>query len=255
MSLRVVKIGGAALADAGWLQAFAASAASSAEPLVVVHGGGPEISALSAQLGIEVEWVQGRRMTPPAALDVASMVLNGRVNKRIVSALLDAGVDALGLSGVDGGLVQAEVAAAGALGCVGRVTHIRTELLERLLSADMVPVIAPLSRGPGGVQLNVNADEVAAAIAVALNASELLFVTDVAGVRDAGGVKCASLSIGDAQSFLTTGVANGGMGVKLQAALDALASGVARVRIGSAGALEDSAAGTVIVPAVVEVAA
>ena len=255
MSVRVVKIGGAALADASWLEAFAASAASSAEPYVIVHGGGPEISALSAQLGIEVEWVQGRRMTPPAALDVASMVLNGRINKRIVSALLDAGIDALGLSGVDGALVQADVAEGGALGCVGKVTHVRAELLERLLNAGMVPVIAPISRGPAGSQLNVNADEVAAAIAVALNARELLFVTDVAGVRDAAGLTCASLSIVDAHAFLADGVAAGGMAVKLRAALDALASGVAQVRVGGVSSLADTLAGTVIVPAIAEVAA
>ena len=250
-----MKIGGAALVDAGWLNAFAASAAASASPLVVVHGGGPEISALSARLGVQVEWVDGKRVTPPAALDVAAMVLNGRVNTRIVAALISAGADALGISGEDGALVQADLAAAGALGCVGRVSSVRAELLQRLLGFGMVPVVAPISRGPDGAPLNVNADEVAAAVAVALGARELLFVTDVAGVRDAAGITRASLSADAARGLLAEGVATGGMAVKLQAALDALASGVVQVRIGDVGALEDSAAGTIIEPALTEVAA
>ncbi|MGH7445403.1 MAG: acetylglutamate kinase, partial [Longimicrobiales bacterium] len=244
MNVRVVKIGGAALADASWLTSFAQHAAASGGSLVIVHGGGPEISALSERLGIGVEWVNGKRITPPAALDAASMVLNGRVNKRLVSALLSAGADALGLSGEDGGLVVAELAARGAFGRVGKVATVRVELLEWLLGRGMLPVIAPISRGPDGAPLNVNADEVAAAIAVALGARELLFVTDVDGVRDEGGVKCDSLTPERAESLLATQVAQGGMAVKLRAGLDALGQGVVCVRIGSVRALDDNTTGT-----------
>ncbi len=113
---RVVKVGGSVLADAGWLAAFAAQVRAAASPLVVVHGGGPEINRLAEQLGVEFTWVEGRRATSPAVLDAAEMVLSGRINKRLVSVLLDAGVDAVGLSGVDGALVTARVRDGGALG-------------------------------------------------------------------------------------------------------------------------------------------
>lgn len=255
MSVRVVKIGGAALADASWLSTFARHAAASGERLVIVHGGGPEISALSERLGVGVEWVNGKRITPPEALDAASMVLNGRVNKRLVSALLSAGADALGLSGEDGGLVVADVAARGALGRVGKVAAVRGELLEWLIGRGMLPVVAPISRGPDGGPLNVNADEVAAAIAVALDARELLFVTDVDGVRDDAGVTCDSLTPQRAATLLATEVAQGGMAVKLRAGLDALRHGVASVRIGSVRALDDNMTGTRVCADAVEVAA
>lgn len=250
MSVRVVKIGGAALTDAGWLASFAQAIAAAGEPLVIVHGGGPEISRLSERLGVGVEWVNGRRVTPDAALDVASMVLNGRVNKRLVAALLNAGADAVGLSGEDGGLVRAHLAAGGGLGRVGHVAAVRTELLTMLLRHGMIPVVAPVSRGPDGGALNVNADEVAAAVAVAVNARELLFVTDVDGVRDESGVTLSALATPEGEMLLDRGIAAGGMAVKLRAALDALTSGVAQVRIGSVAALRHPGAGTLVgVPA------
>jgi acetylglutamate kinase len=251
----VVKIGGAALADTGWLHAFAAHAAAAREPLVIVHGGGPEISALSERLAIPVEWVNGKRITPPAALDAASMVLNGRVNKRIVRVLLDTGADALGLSGEDGGLVTAQLAAGGALGRVGAVAAVRTELLEWLLAKGIIPVVAPLARGSDGAALNVNADEVAAAVAVALQAVELLFVTDVSGVRDDAGGTCDRLSAGRAHELLAAGTVSGGMAVKLTAALEALARGVSRIRIGDVRALDDATVGTRVHAGVAEVVA
>ncbi|NLG62281.1 MAG: acetylglutamate kinase [Candidatus Cloacimonetes bacterium] len=254
MSVRVVKIGGAALTDGSWLGAFADAVAAAADDLVIVHGGGPEISALSERLGVAVEWVDGRRVTPDAALDAASMVLNGRVNKRLVSALITAGADAIGLSGEDGGLITAEVAAGGALGRVGHVGSVRSALLSMLIGAGMVPVIAPISRGPGGVALNVNADEVACAVAVAMGARELLFVTDVDGVRDADGITLSALDPVHGESLLASGVAGGGMAVKLRAALDALARGVAQVRIGSIAALVNSDAGTLVGATAVEAA-
>ena len=247
MSVKVVKIGGAELADPHWLCGFAQAAAAAGEPLVIVHGGGPDISAMSDRLGIAVSWHEGRRITTPATLDVAAMVLNGRVNRKVVSALLGAGVDALGISGVDGGLLRAEIVEHGALGRVGRVMDVRTSLLHSLVALGHTVVISPISLGNDGDALNVNADDAAAAVATALGASELVFLTDVPGVRDASGV-CAGLDVDQAVGLVQSGVASGGMGVKLCAGVKALRAGVHAVRIGDARVLFDAAAGTVLHP-------
>lgn len=248
MTVKVVKIGGAALVDAAWLTTFAEAAAAARAPLVIVHGGGPDISALSDRLGIEVRWHEGRRVTPPEALDVATMVLAGRVNKRVVGALLAAGVDAIGLSGIDGGLLRAEIVENGDLGRVGRVASVRTALIRGLLQLGHVIVVSPISLGADGGALNVNADDAAAAIAAALGATELVFLTDVPGVRDGAGMRDA-LGIDEAALLVESGVASGGMSVKLNAALAALGCGVPAVRIGDARVLFDSSAGTVLRPA------
>lgn len=245
MSVTVVKIGGAALGDPAWLATFAAAAAAARTPLVIVHGGGPDITALSDRLGIEVRWHEGRRVTPPDALDVAAMVLTGRVNKKIVGALLAAGVDALGLSGIDGNLLRAEIVEDGVLGRVGRVASVRIDLVGAMLGLGHTVVVSPISRGVDGEPLNVNADDAAASIAAALGARELVFVTDVAGVMDAAGMR-SELEVGEALSLIETGIATGGMSVKLSAAVRALESGVAAVRIGSARVLFDAAAGTTL---------
>jgi acetylglutamate kinase len=243
MSVRVVKIGGAALADDAWLAAFAREASRSSARLLIVHGGGPDINDVAGVLGLGFAWVDGRRVTSPELLDVVSMVLNGRVNKRIVRALRSAGVDAIGLSGEDGGLIEADIAGGGTIGRVGAVRAVRGELLGWAEERGLVPVIAPVSAGLDGGALNVNADEAAAAVAVAAGADELLFITDVAGVLDAGVVR-TELSVVEAASLIETGVATGGMALKLRAATRALETGVAGVRIGSAAALADEAAGT-----------
>jgi acetylglutamate kinase len=242
--IQVVKIGGAALMDVNWLQRFAVRARSSV-PRVVVHGGGPEVSALSTRLGIDVRWHNGRRITSPEALDVAAMVLTGRINKRIVRALNSAGVDALGLSGEDGRLITARMAQGGVLGEVGEVESVRTQLLSALLELGLVPVISPLSCTVDGHALNVNADEVAAAVARALDARELLFLTDVAAVRDESG-ECRELAQDRARALIEANVATGGMAVKLSAALSALEAGVTCVRIGSLAMLDEPGAGTLI---------
>ena len=242
---QVVKVGGAALADGGWLEAFAVVAAARGEPLVIVHGGGPEISAVSSRLGVPVEWRDGKRLTTPEVLDAAGMVLNGLINKRIVAALQQAGVDAIGLSGLDGALVRADVAAGGALGLVGRVVSVRCELLQRFRSAGLTVVLSPISLGPDGTPLNVNADDAAAAVAAALRAPELLFLTDVPGVLAAGAVQPV-LTSAAAEALLATGEAYGGMAVKLRAGLAALAAGVLGVRIGDLTALANRSAGTVL---------
>jgi acetylglutamate kinase len=243
MKPRVIKIGGAALSDGAWLNAFSREVARNGAPQIVVHGGGPDISALSERLGVAVSWSGGRRVTSAEALDVASMVLNGRANKRVVAALVTAGADAIGLSGEDGGLVTAKLAEGGALGHVGEVVAVRAQLLCHLLEQGIVPVVSPVSRGPDGNALNVNADEVAAGIAIAVGASELLFVTDVDGVRANGEVR-AELDAGEALDLIARAEAKDGMAVKLRAALDALDRGVAAVRIGKPEAVSRPELGT-----------
>jgi acetylglutamate kinase len=243
VTVRVVKIGGRTLTDSAWLRAFAAALAAAPGAWVVVHGGGPEITELAGRLGIEPAWSGGRRITTPEALDVTAMVLSGRVNKRVVAALLDAGVDALGVSGEDAGLLRARPFQDGALGRVGEVAEVRGELLRGLLSLGLTPVVSPVSRGADGA-LNVNADDAAAAIAVALDAPEIVFLTDV-GVRD-GAAELAQLTAPEARRLLAQGIATDGMAVKLEAALAVLAAGVPRVRIGPLPALGGAEFGTVV---------
>ncbi len=245
--MQVMKIGGSALNDCQWLDRFASAAAIAAPGVarVLVHGGGPEITQLSSQLGLTTEWNHGRRVTSEAALDVTSMVLTGRINKRLVRALRNHGVDAFGLSGEDGGVVQGRQAEEGKLGRVGDVVHVRTELLQQLLASDLLPVLSPVSLGDDGGALNINADEVATSVAAALNAEELLFLTDVEGVR-VNGERAGSLTAFEAQQLVFDEVATGGMAVKLRAAVLALHAGVGRVRIGPLEMLWDSQAGTAL---------
>lgn len=243
--LQVIKVGGAALNDKTWLDRFADAAAHSENARVIVHGGGPDITQLAAQLDIASEFNDGRRITSAAAMDVTSMVLNGRINKRIVRALRSRGLDAFGLSGEDGGVIVGQIMAHGALGRVGEVVSIRTSLLKALIAANMVPVLSPVSIGLDFGALNINADEVATAVAAKMEADELLFLTDVHGVREDGAYLTA-LAASDVQQLIDRGVASGGMALKLRAALSALGAGVAKVRVGSVEMLWDDNAGTAI---------
>lgn len=243
MMVRVVKIGGRVLEDSAWLGRFADFAARSPHGLVVVHGGGPEADAYSRRLGIVPERVAGRRVTSPEVLDVLEMVLAGRLNKRLVRALASGGVDAIGLSGQDGSLLVAEGWSDPSLGRVAEDVRVRVELLRGLLGLGLVPVVAPVSRGEDGGAVNVNADDVAMAVAAALRADELLFVTDVPGVRDRDGAR-SHLDAGEAEALIASGVADGGMGIKLAAGLKALREGVSAVRIGPLEMLVDASAGT-----------
>jgi acetylglutamate kinase len=245
MRPRVVKIGGRPLGDPAWVASFAAEVARAKTPLVIVHGGGPEIDALSTRLGVAVERQDGRRITSPAGLEVAGMVLSGVLNKRLVAALLDAGVDALGLSGEDGALILARVAEGGTLGRVGEVERVRTELLLHLLSLGLTPVLSPISRGVDGGALNVNADDAAVAIACALGAEEFLFLTDVSAVRDERG-DLAHLREDQAAALLQSGVIRDGMAVKVRAGLRGLDAGLDAVRIGGLSMLLDGGSGTLL---------
>ena len=249
---RVVKIGGRVQSDAALIAALA-TAAATGEPLCVVHGGGDEISALQRRLGLEPVFNRGRRVTSAEELEVVRMVLSGTANKRLVAALLSAGVPAVGLSGEDGALIGATRLEDGALGFVGVPARVDAGPLRALLASGYVPVVSPVARAldavPGGPPaLNVNGDDAAAALAGALGADELLLVADVEGVMIDG--RCtAQLDAADIEQLIAGGVASGGMEPKLRASLAALARGVHRVRIGGAAMITDRNAGTSIEPA------
>jgi acetylglutamate kinase len=240
---RVVKVGGNRADDAGWIAEVSAGIAASRVPTVLVHGGGRDVTELQRALGIEPEWREGLRVTTPRVLEVVRMVLSGSVNKRWVGALLDEGADAIGISGEDGGLLRGRLLQGGALGQTGEVTEVRTALLDAWLAQGLYPVVSPLTRGPDGGGLNVNADDAAASVAAATGAAELLFVSDVPGVR-AGGAWMEMLDGDAAEALLASGEAAGGMRPKLRAALRARAAGVGRVRIGDVAMLMDDGAGT-----------
>lgn len=243
MTLRVIKVGGNRAEDLDWIREVARGIAASAAPTVLVHGGGKEVSDLQRALGIEPEWSDGLRVTTPRVLEVVRLVLSGGVNKRWVAALLDAGVDALGVSGEDAALLTGEISRGGTIGRTGEVTRVRTPLIRGWVAAGLTPVISPLTRGPDGGGLNVNADDAAASIAAALGAAELLFVSDVPGVK-AGGAWTYALDQVAVDALMESGEAAGGMRPKLRAALRARGEGVGRVRIGDVGMLTDDRAGT-----------
>jgi len=248
LTARVVKLGGNELDRSGWL-AQCARALKRMEPLVVVHGGGQAITTWSTRLDLPVEKRDGVRVTTPEIAALAEMVLAGPVNREVVGALRAAGVDAVGLSGVDGGLLVAR-RAPGDLGHVGEITGVRTALLESLLLAGLTPVVAPVAPDgdAGALPFNVNADRVAAAVAGALRAAELLLVSDVPGVV-VRGVTQPELAATDIEGLIAQGVARDGMAAKLRAAAAALAAGARAVRIGDLALLDSPTAGTRILAA------
>lgn len=235
MALAVLKLGGAPLDDPALRAAFAAAvAARPPGQVVVVHGGGPKINAYQERLGLPLRKVAGLRVTDDAGLELAEMLLSGLCNERLTAALLAAGVDACGLSGVDRGLLRCLRKSVDGqdLGWVGEVTAVRREVLDDLLRLGVVPVVSPISLGrDDGRIYNVNADEAAAAVAAGMDAEELAFVADVPGVRGADGQVARRLDRAAAEGLIADGTVHGGMVPKVRAALDALARGVRSVRI------------------------
>jgi acetylglutamate kinase len=233
--MQVLKIGGNQLDEPAFLRGFARGVrrlVESATPPVIVHGGGKAIAHLQERLGLPVRKVDGLRVTDAASRDVVEMVLSGLSNKRLTAALVAAEVEAMGLSGVDRGLLRCrKMERPGAdLGFVGEIDEVRGDLLRGLVAQGIVPVLSPISLGPDGESYNVNADQVAAAVAVAVAADQLDFVSDVPGVL-AGGAVVPSLTAEEAERLMDDGVIEGGMAVKVRAALAALARGVGKVRI------------------------
>jgi acetylglutamate kinase len=227
----VIKISGHELDDTAYLTRFAEAVAGLGQPVIIVHGGGKEISALQTQMGIEPRYADGVRITDAASLALVEMVLCGTVNKRLVRMLLAAGVDALGMSGVDRGLVRAAQMQRDGIdmGFTGEVGAVRGDVLRGLLAEGITPVIAPICLGDDSAY-NVNADHVAGAVAAAVSADQLIFLSNVSGVL-ADGAHVPALTPEQTESLIAAGTIFGGMIPKVRTALGALDHGVARATI------------------------
>lgn len=235
----VIKLGGSLLDDAsrreGALRKIVARW-NAGEDIVLVHGGGKHIDAALAQAGIAKKTHAGLRITDDATLKIVVSVLGGTVNKMLVSELTKLGLRVGGISGCDAGTLIAEQHPpidGVELGHVGKVTHANRALVSAMLNYGTLPVVSSIAIGENGELFNVNADTAAAAMAVALGARELLFITDVAGLLDADGNVVPRLHAADAKTFIDN--VTGGMKPKLQAALSALTSGVREITIGEEG--------------------
>lgn len=220
----VLKIGGAVADDEAATLDEVSTLARGGERLVLVHGGGPLVGEWSQRFGLATRFEDGLRVTDAPTRDVAVAVLAGLVNKRLVASLRARGVTAVGVSGADGDLLEVRRASP-SLGLVGEVVGARPRVLQVLLEAGLVPLVAPAAIDPHGELVNVNADAVAGALAAALSARLLVIVTDVEGVRDAGGAVVRSLDGDLAARLKREGVVSGGMLPKVDACLAAAAAG------------------------------
>ncbi len=229
----VIKFGGHAMGDDAAMDMFARDVVLMRQVgvnPVIVHGGGPMINEMLDKLGIQSDFVNGKRVTDAATMEVVEMVLSGRVNKRIVQAINAQGGRAVGLSGKDANMVTCDPADP-ALGLVGKPSEIDAGILHTLFRDDAIPVIAPLGAGRAGETFNINGDTMAGAIAGALKADRLLLLTDVDGVRDASGAVVTELTAEQIRKMTADGTIQGGMIPKTETALAAIAAGVRAVVI------------------------
>jgi acetylglutamate kinase len=242
----VVKYGGHAMVDERLKQDFARDITLlkfiGLKP-VVVHGGGPQINSVLDQMGIRPQFVRGMRLTDERTMDVVEMVLGGKVNKAIVHQINQEGGKAVGLSGKDGGLIQArklKIVQQGDSdkppeiidpGLVGEVTGINCEIIDKLTQQGFIPIIAPVGAGEAGETYNINADLVASRIAMALKAGRLVLLTDVDGVLDTGGELISSIGAGQIKKMIEDQDISGGMIPKIEYGLKALENGVEKVQI------------------------
>lgn len=202
---------------------------------IIVHGGGKEITKWVNKAGLETRFVNGLRVTDKETMEIAEMVLN-KINKGLVSMMEKLGVHAVGISGKDGTLLKVDkkLSKGQDIGYVGEIKEVNTELLEKLLNDDFVPVICPIGSDDAYHSYNINADDAACAIASAMGASKLAFLTDIEGVYRNPLDKSSLISemtIPEAEEFLASGMAGGGMLPKLQNCIQAIESGVSRVHI------------------------
>jgi len=239
----VLKYGGHAMVDRDLKEAFARDLVLLEQARinpVVVHGGGPQIGKMLEELGIESRFHGGMRITDAQTMDVVEMVLAGQVNKEIVARIGRHGGQAVGLTGRDAGLLKAKKMEAQPsnqtpelidLGRVGTVEAVDPTIIKTLEKSEIIPVVAPVGYGPGGVALNINADLVAQQVAIELGAERLLLMTDVDGVKDKDGVLLRQLDISDVEPMIAEGTISGGMIPKVRGAVDALLGGVQKVTI------------------------
>lgn len=242
----VVKYGGHAMGDDALGKAFARDIAllkqSKVNP-IVVHGGGPQIGAMLDKMGIESKFENGLRVTDQKTVEIVEMVLAGSINKQIVALINAEGEWAIGLCGKDGNMVFARKAEKTVtdpesniervldLGFVGEPETVDRTILDLLAKSEMVPVIAPVAPGPDGQTYNINADTFAGAIAGAVNAKRLLFLTDVPGVLDKTGTLIPKLTVAEAKALIANGTISGGMIPKVETCFEALDQGVEGVVI------------------------
>ena len=233
----VVKYGGHAMSDEALKRSFASNIALMNQigiHTVVVHGGGPQIKQLLSQLGKKTETVQGMRVTDAETMDVVEMVLGAQVNKSIVSLLSQVGCPAVGLTGKDGGLINAVpmvLEGDADLGQVGEVESVNRSIIDTLREGGFIPVIAPIGVGRDGRSYNINADLVASAVASELAAEKLLLLTDTAGILDKHGTLLSGLLPADIDSLKDNGTIYGGMLPKVHCALEAVKNGVATATV------------------------
>lgn len=240
----VVKVGGAGLVEPQFVDSLVEHVSSLVEnghSVAVVHGGGVEIGELHERLGLVFRKELGLRVTSDEGMDIVTMVLCGLANKRLVAKLNSAGLSALGVSGADLGLLKSSFLNRERLGRVGGPPEVDGDALERLFDTAPVLVIAPVSMGPDGALLNVNADVAAQTIAVALGVTSLDFVTDVEGVKTADG-SVERLNASQVNDLIRNNIVTGGMIPKLQASLAALDGGVECVRVGNLTSLRNGSA-------------
>ncbi len=250
-SIHVIKIGGNQLDDRAFLAHFVETVRAIKEKNiqpVIVHGGGQEIVRLHDEMGVPFDTVQGLRVTNEQSLRLVKMALNGIANLRVVRWLVNGGVEAIGLNGVDMGLVRVEKYEMEGvdLGRVGKVVRVHAEKLAPLLSAGVVPVISPISLGLDGMSYNVNADHVAEAIAIALGASSLVFITNVPGVLVAGR-PMRMLAADQIEDLIFGHFITGGMIPKARAAAAAVTDGLPNALITDLDAYAQGE-GTFVVP-------
>ncbi len=232
----VIKYGGAAMVDASLRQSFAVDVVLlkyiGLRP-VIVHGGGPQIGATLERLGKPSTFVDGMRVTDDETMEVVEMVLGGRVNQSIVELVQQGGGRAIGRTGMDGTIigVRRRTAAGRDLGRVGEVVEVDPSVIESVTRDGFIPVVAPIGLDADGQSHNVNADEAAGAVARALAAEKLLLLTDVEGIRDAGGRLLSEVTSSEVRKHIDEGTIEGGMIPKALCCVDALRGGVSRTHI------------------------
>ncbi len=258
----VVKAGGHAMQDEELCASFAVDVVLlkyiGIRP-VIVHGGGPQIASAMDRLGLESRFVDGLRVTDDATMEVVEMVLGGKVNREIVERVQQAGGRGVGLTGSDGGMlrVRPKRLEGGDVGRVGEIVEVDPQVISALGDAGFVPVVAPIGTDEHGLTYNVNADEAAGALAVALSAEKLMLLTDVDGVCDTSGSLVSQLTVEEARKLVAEGTIREGMIPKVECCIEALAGGVRRTHIIDGRVLhavlleiftDDAGVGTLLVP-------
>lgn len=238
---RVYKMGGPALEDPALLEPLAKELGGFDGDVALVHGGGRQVEKMLQKLGIESKFIEGRRETSPAAMEVVEMVLAGSMNKAVAAGLTRAGLPAVGISGRDAALIRAALVPG--LGVVGSPEKVSPRILEALWSANLVPVISPVSGGPSGEAVNVNADEAAQWIAREIKAETLVFLSDVDGVN-LDGAAVAHLNESTIEARIKDGAITGGMTMKVRMAIDAARFGIPEVIIAGRARLQGGFSGT-----------